>query len=226
MVNGKTHNEPDPKSTKRKRVAEEDEDDAARRRKTTKNEAPTERKHVKPVAKKPVKKEKPVIEEPAALNKAPTELIAVFSFGSGECGELGLGPKRTAALVPKFNPALDPNEASKYHIVQLACGGMHTIALTADNKILTWGVNDEGALGRDTTWEGGLKDMDAESDSGDEDGELNPHECTPTEVPSKNFPKGTVFTQVAAGDSCSFVLTQTGSVYGWGSFRVGDTDIL
>ncbi|QLI74725.1 Guanine nucleotide exchange factor SRM1 [Metarhizium brunneum] len=219
VVNGKTHNEPDPKPTKRKRVAEEDEDDVARRRKTIKNEAPKERKHVKPVAKKPVKKEKPIIEEPAALNKAPTELIAVFSFGSGECGELGLGPKRTAALVPKFNPALDPNEASKYHIVQLACGGMHTIALTADNKILTWGVNDEGALGRDTAWEGGLKDMDAESDSGDEDGELNPHECTPTEVPSKNFPKGTVFTQVAAGDSCSFVLTQTGSVYGWGSFR-------
>ncbi|TWU72319.1 Regulator of chromosome condensation [Metarhizium rileyi] len=212
---------PEPKITKRKRVAEEDdEDDSARRSKTTKTEAPKERKQAKPVAKKPAKKEKPAVEERAPLNKAPTDLIAVFSFGSGECGELGLGPKRTAALVPKFNPALDPNETSKHHVVQVACGGMHTIALTADNKILTWGVNDEGALGRDTTWEGGLKDMDAASDdSGDEDGELNPHECTPTEVFTKNFPKGTIFTQVAAGDSCSFVLTQTGTVFGWGSFR-------
>jgi regulator of chromosome condensation len=208
---------------------EEDEDDAARRTKTTKVEAPVDRKPAKPVAKKPVtkkaaRKEKVAVEKPLTLNQAPTELIAVFSFGSGECGELGLGPKRTAALVPKVNPALDPNEASKHHIVQLACGGMHTIALTADNKILTWGVNDEGALGRDTNWDGGLKDMDNDaSDSEEEDGELNPHECTPTEVPAKHFPKGTIFTQVTAGDSCSFALTETGTVYGWGSFRVSDT---
>lgn len=221
-VNGKTHHEPEPKTTKRKRVVDEDEDDASRRTKTTKTEAITERKQAKPVAKKPAKKEKPAVKEPVSINQAPTERIAVYSFGSGECGELGLGPKRTAALVPKFNPALDPNEASKHHIVQLACGGMHTIALTADNKILTWGVNDEGALGRDTTWEGGLKDMDggSGSDSEEEDGELNPHECSPTEVPAKHFPKGTVFTQVTAGDSCSFVLTESGNVYGWGSFRV------
>lgn len=111
-------------------------------------------------------------------------------------------------------------------IVNVIVNGIATVTLAATGKGNETETADEGALGRDTTWEGGLKDMDAESDSGDEDGELNPHECTPTEVPSKNFPKGTVFTQVAAGDSCSFVLTQTGSVYGWGSFRVGDTDIL
>lgn len=32
----------------------------------------------------------------------------------------------------------------------LSVDGMHTAALTCDNRILTWGVNDEGALGRNT----------------------------------------------------------------------------
>ncbi|KAK2616220.1 hypothetical protein QQS21_000852 [Conoideocrella luteorostrata] len=222
-LNGKLPNGSKPTITKRKRAAaeeEEEDDDAARRKKTTKTEAPAEQRKAKSVPKTAAKKVEKSAKEPALLNSASTEPVAVFSFGSGECGELGLGPKRTTALVPKFNAALDPNGASKHHVVQLACGGMHTIVLTADNKILTWGVNDEGALGRDTTWEGTMKDLDGTaSDSEEEDGELNPHECEPKEVPSKHFPKGTVFTQVAAGDSCSFVLTATGNVYGWGAFR-------
>ncbi|KAG6013054.1 hypothetical protein E4U54_007142 [Claviceps lovelessii] len=228
-VNGKSDHGSKPATAKRKRAAvddhqkdEDDDESAARPKKAPRAAPPAEKSKPKavPAPKKAAKKEAKPVEEPAVLNKAPTEPIAVFCFGSGECGELGLGPKRTAALVPKLNPALDPNDKSKHHVVQLACGGMHTIVLTADNKILTWGVNDEGALGRDTTWEGGLKDMDGgASDSEDEDGELNPHECSPIEVPSKHFAPGTVFTQVAAGDSCSFVLTASGNVYGWGAFR-------
>lgn len=35
-------------------------------------------------------------------------------------------------------------------VLQIACGGMHTVALTADHQIFSWGVNDEGALGRET----------------------------------------------------------------------------
>ena len=96
---------------------------------------------------------------------------------------------------------------------------MHAVALTADNKILTWGVNDNAALGRQTTWDGGLRDIGADAD---EEGELNPFESTPTEVPSEQFGPNTCFAQVAAGDSCTFVLTTTGDVYGWGTFRVGD----
>ena len=96
---------------------------------------------------------------------------------------------------------------------------MHTIALTNQNKIVTWGVNDKGALGRDTAWEGGLRDADA-SDSESEDGDLNPKESTPTEIPASAFSEDAKFVQVAAGDSCSFVLTDTGLVYGWGTFLV------
>lgn len=96
---------------------------------------------------------------------------------------------------------------------------MHTVALTTDSRIATWGVNDNGALGRDTAWDGVMRNAGA--DSSDEDDEmLNPHESTPTAIPGDCFAKGTKFVQVAAGDSCSFALTSTGIVYGWGTFRV------
>lgn len=158
------------------------------------------------------------------INKAPTEVLTVFAFGTGDMsGELGLGPKKKEAKRAIAIPKLDGREKDAYRVVQLDCGGMHIIALTEDNKIVTWGGNDKGALGRDTNWDGGLRDMDAEksgSDSDSDDESLNPVESTPTHIPESAFPKGTKFTSVAAGDSCSFAVTDTGLVYGWGTFLV------
>jgi regulator of chromosome condensation len=150
------------------------------------------------------------------INQAPTEVLAVLVFGNGDAGELGLGPAVQEAGRPRLNPFLDPNDAAALRIVQLACGGMHTVALTEDNKIVTWGVNDNFALGRTTAWEGGVRDIDED----EEDGELNPIESTPTPIPTPSFPDGAKFVQVAAGDSCSFALTDTGLVFGWGTFKV------
>ena len=158
------------------------------------------------------------------INKAPTDVLTVFAFGTGDMsGELGLGPKRKEVKRAVAIPKLDGRDKDAYHVVQLDCGGMHTIALTKDSKIVTWGGNDKGALGRDTNWDGGLRDMDDEkagSDSDSDDEALNPVESTPTHIPESAFPKGTKFTSVAAGDSCSFAVTDTGLVYGWGTFLV------
>ena len=33
-------------------------------------------------------------------------------------------------------------------VCQLACGGLHTGALTLDGRVFTWGCNDDEALGR------------------------------------------------------------------------------
>ncbi|KAF2457999.1 regulator of chromosome condensation 1/beta-lactamase-inhibitor protein II [Lineolata rhizophorae] len=155
------------------------------------------------------------------VNKAPAERLHVFVCGEGSSGELGLGAAKNALDVKR--PRLNPNlPADKVGVVQVAAGGMHLAALTHDNKILTWGVNDQGALGRDTNWEGGLKDMDAAEDSdsdSDEGTALNPRESTPAAIPAESFPEGTVFTQVAASDSATFALTDEGFVYGWGTFR-------
>lgn len=155
---------------------------------------------------------------PLVPGNAPTQVVTVLVFGSGESGELGLGPKEKEALSARLHPFLDPESPGTFHIVQLDCGGMHVVALTSDNKIITWGVNDNSALGRDTDSEGGLRDIDARYDASDSD--LNPLESTPTPVPTDAFPAGTRFVQVAAGDSCSLALTKSGRLYGWGTFLV------
>lgn len=196
------------------------------------SETPEEKPEKKPVSRKrkateepaaaPAKKAK-VISKGPVINHASAERINVYVFGEGSSGELGLGTAKNAIDVKR--PRLNANlPASTVGVVQVVAGGMHVVALTHDNKILTWGVNDQGALGRDTTWDGGLKDMDAnESDSDSDDGSdagLNPHESTPAAIPSDKFPEDTVFVQVAAGDSTTFALTDDGQVWGWGTFRV------
>lgn len=158
------------------------------------------------------------------INNAPTDVLTVFVFGTGDMsGELGLGPKKKEAKRATVIPQLDGREKGAYRVVQVDCGGMHVLALTEDNKIVSWGCNDKGALGRDTNWDGGLRDMDAEkaaSDSDSDDEDVNPLESTPTHIPEDSFPEGTMFTSVAAGDSSSFAVTDTGLVYGWGTFLV------
>lgn len=155
------------------------------------------------------------------INEAPTTRLNVFVCGEGSSGELGLGTAKNVIDVkrPRLNQLL---AADKVGIVQVAVGGMHCVALSHDNQIYSWGVNDQGALGRDTQWDGGYKDMDdnSDSDSEDDDSGLNPRESTPTAIPGESFPKGVVFVQVAAADSASFALTDDGLVYGWGTFRV------
>lgn len=176
----------------------------------------------KAAAKKAVAKKSPAEtrkEQQPDINTAPTERLCVFACGEGTAGELGLGPKGIEVKRPRVNNFLDPERVG---IVQLSAGGMHVVALTHDSKIMTWGVNDLGALGRDTTWEAPTRDLNSEEDSDvdSDDADMNPHESTPTAVDASYFPAGTKFVQVAAGDSCSFALTSTGLVYGWGTFRV------
>ena len=170
-------------------------------------------------AARPVKKAR--VTPKAAINTPPTTRLNIYVCGEGSSGELGLGTAKNAVDVKR--PRLNPNlSADTVGVVQIAVGGMHCAALTHDNKILTWGVNDQGALGRDTNWEGGLKDIDDDkSDASEEsDSGLNPKESIPTAIASDAFPEGTVFVEVAAGDSTTFALTDDGNVYGWGTFRV------
>ena len=156
------------------------------------------------------------------LNQRATNALNVYVFGSGDSGVLGLGPRCSTDDVVR--PRLNPNlSASSVGVVQVATGGMHCVALTSDNKILTWGVNDHGALGRDTQWSGGWKEIDGKDqgeDSDNSESELNPKESTPTAIDGSCFTPDTVFTQVAAGDNATFALTEEGMVYGWGTFKV------
>jgi regulator of chromosome condensation len=166
------------------------------------------------------------------INTRPTEILDVYVFGENGNGELGLGAKNVRGKMvidvarPRLNPFL---AATPVGIVALAVGGMHCAALTHDNQILTWGVNDQGALGRPSEADPEdvkMKDADAsesESDSDDdfdEDSGLNAAEAEPRPVDPIHFPPGTEFAGLYAGDSNTFALTTRGQVYGWGTFRV------
>ena len=173
-------------------------------------------------------KRAPGPEPKVILNQQPRDPINIYVFGSGDSGVLGLGPRCSTDDVVR--PRLNPNlSASSVGVVQMATGGIHCVALTKDNKILTWGVNDHGALGRETEWSGGWKDVggrdrdqdqDRDGDSDSSGGELNPKESTPIAIDESCFPADTIFTQVAAGDNATFALTEEGLVYGWGTFKV------
>ncbi|KAM4567792.1 regulator of chromosome condensation [Fundulus diaphanus] len=111
----------------------------------------------------------------------------VLVLGQGDVGQLGLGED----ITERKKPAL---VSLPEKMVQVVAGGMHTVCLSEAGHIYTFGCNDEGALGRDTSEEG--SEM----------------------VPGKVALNEKVI-QVSAGDSHTAALTEDGSVYIWGSFR-------
>ncbi|XP_053124257.1 regulator of chromosome condensation isoform X1 [Hemicordylus capensis] len=116
-----------------------------------------------------------------------TEPGLVLTLGQGDLGQLGLGPD----VLARKRPAL---VELPENIIQAEAGGVHTVCLSGTGKIYTFGCNDEGALGRDTSEEGsdsvpGLVDL--------------------TEK----------VVQVSAGDSHTAALTDDGRVFIWGAFR-------
>ncbi|XP_038567724.1 regulator of chromosome condensation [Micropterus salmoides] len=111
----------------------------------------------------------------------------VLVVGQGDVGQLGLGED----IIERKKPAL---VSLPEKIVQVTAGGMHTVCLSDTGHVYTFGCNDEGALGRDTTEEGS---------------EMVPRKVTLEEK----------VVQVSAGDSHTAALTEDGTVYLWGSFR-------
>lgn len=149
--------------------------------------------------------------------------LDVFVWGTGSMCELGLGPlaKNKEVKRPRLNPFLPQD---KVGIVSIAVGGMHTLALDKDNNIWSWGCNDYGALGRDTS---GAKEKlkDANDSSDDEDGDLNELESTPTKLPFKfegTSEKDAKIVQLVATDNLSSVLLSDGTIYAWGTFRCNE----
>lgn len=120
------------------------------------------------------------------------EVGHVLTLGQGDVGQLGLGEDTLERKKPAIVKGLDDLE-----IVQVECGGMHTVALTDSGKVYTWGCNDEGALGRVTSSENG------------EEFTAGPVQ----DIESVNV------VMVSAGDSHTMALSDQGTVYGWGTYR-------
>lgn len=111
----------------------------------------------------------------------------VLVCGQGDVGQLGLGED----VPEKTRPAL---LAELKNVVDVQAGGMHSVCLNKHGELYTFGCNDEGALGRDTSEEGS--------------------EYVPGKV---NLPGKVV--KVTCGDSHTACLLNDGRVFAWGSFR-------
>lgn len=146
------------------------------------------------------------------LDKHP--IVDTYVFGTGSMCELGLGPEGKNKIVkrPRLNPYL-----AQLDVVDVVVGGMHAAALTKEGRLYTWGVNDQGALGRDTTWDGGMRDIDAADDSDSDAETLNPKESKPSAVEHDQ-----IFVKAAASDSLTVAIDGDGHIWAWGTFRCSD----
>ncbi|XP_038176815.1 probable E3 ubiquitin-protein ligase HERC6 isoform X2 [Arvicola amphibius] len=116
----------------------------------------------------------------------------VFAWGAGSEGQLGIGVCKEINLMPmkiKF-----PGDIK---IVQVSCGHYHSLALSEDGQVFSWGSNSHGQLGL---------------------GKNCSSQASPKIVKSL---EGIPLAQVAAGGNHSFALSLTGTSFGWGSNSVG-----
>lgn len=77
----------------------------------------------------------------------PRLAAAVYSWGRGEDGQLGLGDTSDQHRPVPIDALQDKR------IVQIACGSGHTVVLTEEGEVFTWGRGDDGRLGHgDNGW--------------------------------------------------------------------------
>ncbi|GLJ11985.1 hypothetical protein SUGI_0181500 [Cryptomeria japonica] len=66
----------------------------------------------------------------------------VYAWGRGEHGRLGFGDDKSSKMVPQ-----KVNLLAGESIAQVSCGGTHSVALTTDGRLFSYGRGDHGRLG-------------------------------------------------------------------------------
>jgi len=74
-------------------------------------------------------------------NLALTASGAVWSWGGGGSGRLGHGDQQEQ-LLPKKVEAM-----AGQRVIAVSAGGEHSLAITADGAVFTWGEGEHGCLG-------------------------------------------------------------------------------
>ena len=114
----------------------------------------------------------------------------VYTLGVGAEGQLGHGNTANCA-----EPRLVESLASR-PVAQVACGKSHSIGLTAEGDVYTWGAGDEGQLGTGRT--------------------------APAYVPRYlSALQGTPVAMISAGAAHCAALSVYGRIYTWGEARCG-----
>eukprot|EP01084_Bolivina_argentea_P309957 536202_1 len=66
----------------------------------------------------------------------------VFGCGFNRTGQLGLGHKNKTVMTPQLIPSF-----TKYKAIQIAAGQSHSLVLTEDGNVWSFGYNNQGQLG-------------------------------------------------------------------------------
>lgn len=117
--------------------------------------------------------------------------------GIGNCGVLGFGDEEEEVLSPRLLEIKDHLGKNEL-VIQIDCGKMHSICLSTDNNVFTWGEGSHGRLGH------------GDDDTGDQS---RPKELY---VLSQRKP-----ILISAGDSHCAAITESGELYTWGSGSFG-----
>jgi len=157
----------------------------------------------------------PSMESTKALYRPDFGYVTLMC-GTGDCNQLGM-LRNAERNIYTADATLEsriprPNEdLVNVPLIQVACGGLHNLALKATGQVLSWGCNDAGALGRHTF--------------SSEEAQLNPAcEFMVMPVASPVSGKMGIITHVACGDNQSLAVELDGKVWAWGCYRNSQGD--
>ncbi|XP_057543736.1 RCC1 domain-containing protein RUG3, mitochondrial isoform X2 [Amaranthus tricolor] len=117
-----------------------------------------------------------------------TEEGKLWTWGANSNHELGTGDK-VGGWKPRLISSLED-----VRLVQIACGGYHSLALTEDGKVLSWGHGGHGQLGHYS----------------------NQNQKVPTVIEALADER---VISIACGGSSSAAITETGKLYMWGNAK-------
>jgi hypothetical protein len=128
--------------------------------------------------------------------RPPGDIIVMGQEDTGQCGLVRFMGDENVGYPPTLNTDLLQS------FIQVAAGGMHSVALTQDGKPFSFGCPDDGQIGRLLTG----ADNDKERSS------FTPTEVTGFYSANGENEDGTII-QVAAGDANTLFLTISGNIY-------------
>lgn len=120
----------------------------------------------------------------------------MWAWGQAFEGEMGLGQAHSSSTVPVRIPDLT-------EFIEVAGMESHFLARRKDGSVWSWGQNDKGELGYETTPDKWRKNYNS----------------TPAKIEGMQN-----IISVAAGGGHSLALTATGDVYAWGDNSAGQVD--